>query len=102
MYRYLQGVQPPKRKQTAEENKAYDREYESKHYKRLFQSEWKANRPWFRAEIKEDDKELMFCDFCVKTGKESENNAFVKGCSNLKLYSIKKHEINSCQSLCNQ
>ena len=38
----------------------------------------------------------MFCDFCIKTGKDSDNNGFVEGCSNLKLYSIKEHEISSC------
>ena len=39
-----------------------------------------------------DDKEIMFCDFCIKADMDSDGNAFVKGCSTMKLYSIKKHE----------
>ena len=36
--------------------------------------------------------EIMFCDFCIKADMDSDGNAFVKGCSTMKLYSIKKHD----------
>ena len=44
-------------------------------------------------ESKAKNQELAFCDFCVAAGSESDNNAFLKGCSNIKLHSIKCHEI---------
>ena len=92
MWKYLKNVQPPKRKQTSKEQKAHDKEYESKHHKRLFQAEWKNNRPWHRVERNNDDVELVFCDFCIKAGIQSDRNVFLKGSSNLKLYSINQHE----------
>ena len=89
MWNFLKGVQPPKRKQT------------------LTDDEWKlitvtmkrnAGREtfnlngrkiaWLRVETNKEDTEVMFCDFCIKSGIESDRNAFAKGCSNFKLEAI--------------
>lgn len=91
MWNFLKGVQPPKRKQTPEEKKVQDQKYESKRRKRLFQEEWKRDRPWLRVETT-NDTQLMFCDFCIAAGIHSDKNVFLKGCSNLKLNTIKYHE----------
>lgn len=87
----VEGAKPPKRKQTPEERKAYDQEYEVTQRKRLFLDKWKTGRPWLRAEII-DGKQLMFCDFCIAAGIESRKDAFVRGSSNMKLGSIESHE----------
>ena len=46
MWRYLKGVSNPKRKQTPDERKAKDQEYEAKRRKRCFQDDWKKGRQW--------------------------------------------------------
>ena len=68
-----------------------DQEYESKHHKRLFQEGWKKDRPWLRV-VMADEVQVMFCNYCIAAGGQSDKNVFVKGCSNLKLESIKYHE----------
>ena len=62
--------------------------------KRSFVSDWKTNRPWLRVEVKPDGA-LMFCDFCIKASIAPEKTNFVKGCSILRLESIKLHESNN-------
>ena len=86
MWKYVVGGQPPKRKetQTPEEKKIRDQEYESKHHKRLFQEGWKKDRPWLQV-VMADEVQVMFCDYCIAAGGQSDKNVFVKGCSNLKL-----------------
>ena len=39
-----------------------------------------------------DEMQVMFCDYCIAASGQSDKNVFVKGCSNLKLESIKYHE----------
>ena len=34
----------------------------------------------------------MFCDFCIKAKIPGDKSAFIQGCTNLKLETIKKHE----------
>ena len=34
----------------------------------------------------------MFCDFCIAVGIQSDRNVFLKGCTNLKLNTIKYHK----------
>ena len=34
----------------------------------------------------------MYCDFCINAKIPSDKSAFIKGCVNLKLETIKKHE----------
>ena len=88
MWRYLQGVENPKRKQTPEEKKAKDREYEKKR-KRCFHDEWKEGRPWLRYDT---DSHVMFCDYCMKGNMKGDKNVFIKGCSNFKMEAMKFHE----------
>ena len=46
---------------------------------------------WLRLE-KKDDTEVMFCDFCISAGVSTDKTAFISGCSNLRLETIKYHE----------
>ena len=39
-----------------------------------------------------DEVQVMFCDYCIAAGGQSDKNVFVKGCTNLKLELIKYHE----------
>ena len=82
MWRYLKGVSNPKRKQTPDERKAKDQEYEAKRQKRCFQDDWKKGRQWLTYD---PEQEAMFCDYCIKAGVEPEKSSFVKGCANIKL-----------------
>ena len=68
MWRFVTGGKgaPEKRKQTAKEKAAQSKEYENKWRKRQTQSKWIENRPWLRIETVDDEKEIMFCDFCIK------------------------------------
>ena len=68
-----------------------DQEYESKCHKQLFQDEWKRDRPWLRVETT-NHTQVMFCDFCIAAGIQSDRNVFLKGCTNLKLNTIKYHK----------
>ena len=40
----------------------------------------------------DDEKEIMFCDFCIKAKIVGDKSVFIKGCGNIKLETIKKHE----------
>ena len=91
MWNYIKGVSAPKRKLTTEERKSRDQSYEKKR-KRGFRDDWKTGRPWLRVEISDEGVESMFCDFCIKAEISVEKTAFVNGCTNLKLDSIKHHE----------
>ena len=91
MWNYIKGVSAPKRKQTTEERRSRDHSYEKKR-KRTFRDDWKADRPWLRVEVNTKGEEMMFCDFCIKAGISSDKTSFVKGCTSLKLESIKHHE----------
>ena len=50
MWRYIKGVENPKRKQTPEEGKLKDQEYEKKG-KWLFLDEWKEGRLGFNLTV---------------------------------------------------
>ena len=39
-----------------------------------------------------DEKELMFCDFCIKAGVSAEKTNFVNGCPSMCMESIRSHE----------
>ena len=89
MWRFLKGVEKPKRKQTPEEKKEKDKEYEKKRRKRDFLDEWCKGRSWLRFD---SDSQAMFCDYCINAGVEPEKSSFVKGCTNIKLGPIKVHQ----------
>ena len=99
MWNYIKGVSAPKRKQTTEECRSRDHSYEKKR-KRTFRDDWKADRPWLRVEVNTKGEEMMFCDFCIKAGISSDKTSFVKGCTSLKLESIKHHEKGNMHLFC--
>ena len=84
MWRYLDGVTPPKCKQSTEERKERDQSYE-KRRKRVFVNSWKKDRSWLRVETKADGEEVMFCDFCIKAEISADKTNFINGCKSLKL-----------------
>ena len=94
MLRFLTGArsQPKKRKQTSEEKAAQSKEYESKCQKRQIKSHWTRDYPWLRIKTNDDGKEIMYCSFCINAKIPGDKSAFIKGCANLKLETIKKHE----------
>ena len=59
---------------------------------RGFRDDWKVNRPWLRVETDANGDEIIICNFCVKAGISSDKTSFVKGCTSLKLESLKHHE----------
>ena len=89
MWRYFKGVSNLKRKQTPDERKAKDQEYEAKRRKRCFQDDWKKGRQWLTYD---PEQEAMFCDYCIKAGVEPEKSSFVKGCTNIKFEIIRIHQ----------
>ena len=92
MWNFVKGVKPPQKwKQTSDERRAHEHDYDQKCHKRAFKDDWKNGRPWLRLE-KKDDTEVMFCDFCISAGVSTDKTAFISGCSNLRLETIKYHE----------
>ena len=79
------------------EAKKRNQEYEQTKRKRLFKEIWKQNRPWLRTERKDDGKEVMFCDYCIPAStsacheRNAQKNAFICGCSNMRLETMKIH-----------
>ena len=70
MWRHIKGVENPKHKQTPEDKKQRDKEYEAKRRKRVFLEEWKQDRPWLRFD---SDSQSMYCTYCIKAGVGPEN-----------------------------
>ena len=58
--------------------------------RRRYNSKWGENREWleYREEV-----ELMFSSWCLKHNKNNQKIKFVRGCSSMKIESIKKHEL---------
>ena len=60
---------------------------------------WAEDRPWLRCDC---EQELMFCAWCRDHDINPERNQFAKGCSSMRVKSIKKHEISirhkNCES----
>ena len=93
MLRFLTGSKAPqeKVKQSEKEHKDYLSSYESIKRKRCVLPHWRKDRPWLRVETNSEE-DTMFCDYCIKAGVSSDKSAFVKGCSSIRLESIKYHE----------
>ena len=89
MWRYYKSVDNPKTKQTPEDKKQKDKQYEAKRRKRSFLDEWKQDRPWLRFD---SDSQAMFCEYCINTGVEPEKSNFVKGCTNIRFETI-RHQL---------
>ena len=93
MRKYLTGVKTlsEKKDQTEKQHKDYLTSYESQKRKRGVLPRWKIDRPWLRVETNEE-QDIMFCDYCINAGISSDKSMFVKGCSSIRLESIKYHE----------
>ena len=83
VFKYLIGASEPFR--ILRENKHQQRalklkEYDSTTCKHSFCPQRNVNWPWLREE-QTDEKELMFCDFCIKAGVSAgKKTNFVNGC----------------------
>ena len=90
MYKYLIGASEPKgvkRKQTTEDRAEKFKKYEATQHKCPFCPQWKVNRPWLRFK-QTDEKEVTFCNFCIRAGISAEKTNFVCGCPSMHLESI--------------
>ena len=57
--------------------------------RRRFNSNWTEGRTW----LKHDQNDsMMFYEWCRRFDRNEHRNQFVKGCSSMKLESVKKHE----------
>ena len=92
MWRHINGVENPKRKQTPEDKKQRDKEYEAKRRKWVFLEEWKQDRPRLQFD---SDSQSMYCTYCIKAGVGPEKPNFVKGCTNIKFETIKSHQLSN-------
>ena len=54
---------------------------------RCYNTGWAKNRPWLEYD---PGLKLMFCSWCCSHEKNRDRNQFAKGCSSMKLESIKK------------
>lgn len=87
MWRYLASVQPPAKKRKTDKVKEKDSKYEDSRT-RSFQMAWLEKfGEWLRFE---QTSKLMFCTACEKHAPKDSN--FVKGCSSLRMESLKMHE----------
>ena len=57
--------------------------------RRRFNSNWTEGRMWLKHD---QDNILMFCEWCRRFNRNEHRNQFVKGCSSMKLESVKKHK----------
>ena len=57
--------------------------------KHRYNPSWTEDRPWLRYDT---EQEVMYCVCCREYDRNAERNQFVKGCSSMKVESIKKHE----------
>ena len=87
----LETTRPQKHVKFLEQHKDYLTSYESQKRKRGVLLHWKIDRPWLRVETNEE-QDIMFCDYCINAGISSDKSMFVKGCSSIRLDSIKYHE----------
>ncbi|PIK53263.1 putative zinc finger protein [Apostichopus japonicus] len=96
MWRFLNNVEPPKKKsKSAEEKRAAGKEYDQTKRQRSFQNSWLAH-PNFKLWLRYDkETALMFCNICeqwaTSTGQAMGKTEFVKGCSSLRIESLHKH-----------
>jgi len=57
--------------------------------KRRFNNDWAEGRVWLQHD---KDNDVMFCEWCRRFDKNEHRNQFVKGCTSMKLESVKKHK----------
>ena len=57
--------------------------------RRRFNSNWTEGHTWLKHD---QDNSVMFCEWCRHFDQNEHRNQLVKGCSSMKLESVKKHE----------
>jgi len=57
--------------------------------KRRSNNNWAEGQVWLQHD---KDNNVMFCEWCRRFDKNKHRNQFVKGCTLMKLESVKKHE----------
>ena len=57
--------------------------------RRRFNSNWTEGRMWLKHD---QDNSVMFCEWCRRFDRNEHRNQFVKGCSSMKLESVKRHK----------
>ena len=87
----LETTHPQKHVKFLEQRKDYLTSYESQKRKQGVLLHWKIDRPWLRLETNEE-QDIMFCDYCINAGISSDISMFAKGCSSIRLESIKYHK----------
>ena len=60
--------------------------------RRHFNSNWTEGHTWLKHD---QDNSVMFCEWCRRFDRNEHRNQFVKGCSSMKLESVKKHKESS-------
>ncbi|XP_069063832.1 gem-associated protein 7 [Pleurodeles waltl] len=74
--------------------------------KRMFQAHWKESWPWLVLKEIQGERPKMFCDVCLKypdiaiSHSGSGRNAFVNGCDQLRIESIRAHETSKAHMAC--
>lgn len=95
MLRYFSGAVPGKKRHSESQQSCSDRKEAKRLYeknrKREFQVSWQVERDWL---LFDQEKQLMSCSYCKEFN--TEKSAFVKGCDNFRLESVKQHE--SCRA----
>ena len=57
--------------------------------RRRFNDAWSEGRMWLKYD---GDSDAMYCEWCRRFDRNEHRNQFVKGCTSMKLESVKKHE----------
>lgn len=74
--------------------------------KRMFQAHWKESWPWLVLKESQGERAKMFCNICLKypdiaiSHSGSGRNAFVNGCDQLRIESIRAHETSKAHMAC--
>lgn len=101
MWRFIKGVETPNKKLKLSDGdnskKEKDREYD-RHRKRQFKANWKVGREWL---LYASEENKMKCSWCWDRSKTDQSDAllksaFVVGCDNFRLETIKYHEKSEC------
>ena len=95
MWRFIEGVDNPSRKQNRDEidKRERDQKYDNESRKHGFLEPWKVNRMWLSLD---KTRNAMFSTICCEratTGKKTyQTNNFVTGCRNFRLESVTAHK----------
>ena len=88
MWRFMEGVENPNKKMKVDVDK-HQREGEYDRGVRTFQNSWKTGRPLL---IFNKPKNVMTCSFCTDLAaarNENNSSAFVAGCDNFRIETLR-------------